>query len=499
MGKSLIKDQDGIAMIFVIMTMLVVSLLSVAALGMSTSNVKNSLTEREFQTSYYIAEAGANLYTEHIKEQCKKVYEESSDSDGFFTKLENDNTNALVYTVVFEGHPEGYIPKAESRLLLPAVSSSTDSRTYSIVSRGTSNHATRVVKKLITIEWTQGYELNSFHGVYARGNMIIDNDGLINSDLAAEGGITITKTAYIGDYYTMDGNLSAPGMDWWKNDPKYLGEGHVLTPVEYAMPAFPEIPDFDEKIDLPAISNSNEHKTIILNKDKTYIPTISVEGSCRLTIVVGDKDRELIVDNFNISQGYISIEGTGKLKLYVKENIVIGGSSIINHPNPPDFSTASKDTIETNATNATKDQREAAADKLSIYYKGSDSGTPKEFILAGKQSLNGSVFAEDAIVTIDGSGGMVGSLVTGGTSVRIGGGSGVSSNLIYAPEADVEVHGSGKVAGPIVSNNFTFKAGNNIDLDYALYFNPDDGVSGDTYGLVGSGGVDITEGVAREQ
>ena len=508
MGKSLIKDQDGIAMIFVIMTMLVVSLLSVAALGMSTSNVKNSLTEREFQTSYYIAEAGANLYTEHIKGQCKKVYEESSDSDSFFTKLENDNTNALVYTIFFEGHPEGYIPKAESRLLLPAVSSSTDSRTYSIVSRGTSNHATRVVKKLITIEYVKGFSLESFKGVYSKGVLKVTNSGKIESSLASETQIEIHNDANISDYYlpdSVDDLYKSSSVQWWPSPDNQIGEHKVLTKIDYTMPDFPDFPTPGVVINLDPISG-NKHETITLTEDVTKIPSINLASGCRLTIDVGDKDRELIVGDIKVPEGYIRIKGTGNLKLYVEGKIEFGGSTIINHPDPLiDFDNHSvdyiKNAVKTNVAEAEKnariEQSKNAANKLSIYYKGKADGETeaKKLNISGAQHICGSIFAEDADVDIGGSGAMFGTLITGGNTVNVSGGSGLSSNLIYAPNALVTVSGSGKIVGPIVSNEFVFDGGSGTSLD----FDPSDGLTGDTFNLVTPGEVKINEGVAREQ
>ena len=68
MGKSLKRNEDGMAMVLVIMAMLVFSLLGMASLSMANSNVDNSLLEREFQSAFYVAEAGVNYHTEVIKE-----------------------------------------------------------------------------------------------------------------------------------------------------------------------------------------------------------------------------------------------------------------------------------------------------------------------------------------------------------------------------------------------------------------------------------------------
>ena len=89
MMYSLKDDNQGVAFVAVMMAMLVLSILSVAVLSMTTSNLKNGLEEREFQSTYYIAEGGADYYTEDLKGEILEAYNDADTADEFFAAIES--------------------------------------------------------------------------------------------------------------------------------------------------------------------------------------------------------------------------------------------------------------------------------------------------------------------------------------------------------------------------------------------------------------------------
>lgn len=262
---------------------------------------------------------------------------------------------------------------------------------------------------------------------------------------------TITGNLFIGP--NGDPDEVAPKISKWH--PGHVG-GDIFVmeeELEYEMPQFPTFPGYS------AVGNSVELKGVdsqTLNpSDYTglYIPEISVKSNTNLTIHVGDQDRSLVVGDFDIDQGHVYITGTGKLNLYVQDDMTLNGSSTIN---------------------STGD-----VNQVFMYYKGSS-----ELAFRGATSFNGGIFAETANVTLGGSNSLKGTLITGGSDVEIHGAASAESRVVFAPNAHVVLKGSGTIYGSVISDTFEAKGNSHViyrdDLDSEL---PD---------LGGSGGGDPT-------
>ena len=87
MFKKMMKNEKGMAMVAVMMSLLVLSLVGTAAVTVASSNVRVGLNERELQASYYIAEAGANYYMEDLRADILDAYNNTSSASGFTTNL----------------------------------------------------------------------------------------------------------------------------------------------------------------------------------------------------------------------------------------------------------------------------------------------------------------------------------------------------------------------------------------------------------------------------
>lgn len=225
MINSLKDDNQGVAFVAVMMAMLVLSILSVAVLSMTTSNLKNGLEEREFQSVYYVAEGGVNYYTEEVKDEILKSYNSTSTPDDFFDAIENGRIDTLINksTELYDTQ-YGNQPEVEMVLKKDGVhSTGSTSRTYIIESKAMLDGVVRKVEKPITINWKNKtnwkykYAVQTFGNlnitgglidgdVYSSANIVLNNGGMkINGDVYAEGDITIE------DAHLIDGNIYAKG------------------------------------------------------------------------------------------------------------------------------------------------------------------------------------------------------------------------------------------------------------------------------------------------
>ncbi len=209
-------------------------------------------------------------------------------------------------------------------------------------------------------------------------------------------------------------------------EPCITGEiGSLTEEIVYPPPEFPEYPTgLDERPD----PNPDWDDAIVISEDG-YYPTFSIGSDRTVTIDTGGEndERVILVYDFNLSQGRIVLQGSGKLKLYVKNGFTMGGSSTINY--------------------GTSGEGDPA--QMTLYYGGTNP-----FALGGDVGFNGTIVVKNADVNIDNSGKFTGNLISGGTKVTVEGDGSAVVNVIYAPNATVKLANSGKVRGAVVCQNF---------------------------------------------
>lgn len=161
-----------------------------------------------------------------------------------------------------------------------------------------------------------------------------------------------------------------------------------------------------------------------------------------LHIHVGSGIREIRARKLSVTgSGKIVVQGSGILNLYIEEEFIIQNSGRINDGGDPN--------------------------QVMLYYKGNDSIGP-----SGDTRFYGNLYSETADVYLAGSGGILGSVITGGDSVTIDGDSTAIVQMIYAPNAHVSMTGSGKVRGAIIANSF--KAVGGAYVQFEPDFDPDE-------------------------
>ncbi|MGG2109972.1 PilX N-terminal domain-containing pilus assembly protein [Lysinibacillus pakistanensis] len=79
--------------------------------------------------------------------------------------------------------------------------------------------------------------------------------------------------------------------------------------------------DSSSFIEIPDIALSWNSPDALSLTDNSYIKNMSLLENRTLTIDVGDKDRTLVIDNLNGSNGHLRVQGTGKLNILVRNKL----------------------------------------------------------------------------------------------------------------------------------------------------------------------------------
>ncbi|TMW72051.1 DUF7305 domain-containing protein [Alteribacter natronophilus] len=449
-----VNNEKGITLVVVMMVLVVVSILGLSMMGLAAASVSQSTGDRDSEAAYYIAEGGARLAAEDLRIKADILYDQSSNnSNEFFEKLSyyTSELDGIVYRddyfSAFSGsHPEAIIKVTplEKDMVDETVQS------YVITSTGRLGSRTRTVQKTVSVTWEEttnqvlefmkGMALFSRNDVFLEGGPTID--GSLGTNSTESGAITLTgNPSLTGDLY-LRSELKESGFDtpdWMeiKNNIIWMEEEQV-----FAMPEFPDFPDKATADIIKYRTNGNDSKTLELpvdekEEDPLYISELRMESNTNLTIPLEGESKSLVVDHLNIQNGQIHLTGEGHLDIYVKEAISMGSGSTIN---------TGKDSTQ-----------------LNIYFLGSgNASSPREVKLSGDQQIYGSLFAEDANLDFGGGSGFFGHIVTGGRSVKIGGGSEAESRIFFAPEADLTLSGGGTVVGSVLVNSVEGSGGGTI-------------------------------------
>ena len=412
MFKLVKEDNKGVALVTVIMIMLVLSLLSVSALTMSTSNVKNGLEEREFQASYYIAEAGANYGVEYFTNRVTQNFDNNASElvpDILITEIEGINLD----------FDEQYGSESIADITIE-VDDTTSPATYNIVSKGIVDGISRVVYKPITINTISSDEINLDYAVYSKDRIQMKDSAKILGSVAT-GASSISKT----------------------NSESITGDEFYNVDKTYELPEFPEVSMKPANVKMERIDGGlGDSKFasygITLDKEMNYIDEIKISGSQTVEIQYTESRNKLVINQIDANQSTeIKLkkldEGDGPLEIYILGGMSLNDSNKFNH----NFGHLSSDELHT--------ARKEAAENLSIYYSGGSVN------IHNADLFNASIYAKNANLLIPESGSLYGNFISGAEHVSLSG-SATVTGMIYAPKANVNLTEAININGPVVSN-----------------------------------------------
>lgn len=480
-NQLLNQSERGSILALVMVTLSVLSLLGLAVATVSFANVNLTNVDRDYQSSYYIAEAGANQTYAEINTIVASAYEIAS-SVGEFYHILNDEIAVLDgrslsnFSSYFKEMPLADIEIQEL----------TDSnpRQYQIVSKGKIGNRTRTVTKAFRINWQSKHgvsfpnnaaavvknRITLTEGASIRGDIHVDStdQGIISMDggTSISGGVAYVPMEAVHNAVSTSANFGGT--------PPEVRESTDAIPwssYDQIIASFPTFPGYafpeDETIGGPynrfdVIKNGDLNinswqangYTLDLSRSMS-LGNISITNDNTLNIDTHDQDQDIVVDNLLVSQGHIKLIGSGTVNIYVKNEFSLGGGTTFN--------------------------QNGSVSQLNIYLAGKN----KSLELDDNQQINGSMFAEDTSVTLTGGGGFKGYIVTGADQVIFDGGS-FSNLLLLAPNAEAKVLSGANISGTMITKQLIGTGGANVTFDELNEFEF-------PFGNVGSSGEIITE------
>ena len=445
--KRYINDETGVSLLIAVMTLLVLSIIGVTLATVTFANVKLTTTDREYQSAYYIAEAGVNETYAEIKELILDSYDNTTNESDFYSAIEpvllediSDSTLTNFERSLGE--------QPEAQITITKIDDG-NPRTYQISSEGKIGQRERTVTKEFVVNWTPK------GGGSPMPNIPVGTAAMVKSKLNL-------STEIIGDVYIASGDSSSVEMNWGGKitsgnlyAPENRNSDMIITPDYFSDRPIPQ--SFDETIDfsvfenivnnipeppigIPLISSIDLGGGIDMTREiteSTYIQEIRIESDRTLNIDTQGETIDLVVDNFLLNQGHINILGGGKLNIYVKDQINFGGDPTMNLGGD--------------------------IGQLNIFYSGHDSVT-----VGGAVRVTGSFFNKYADLTFTAGHGdepaFSGYIVSRANKIKIEGGPSLKG-IFIAPYATMNISGGINIDGIIIVDQLKTSGGGIIKFE----------------------------------
>ncbi|GAA4066292.1 pilus assembly PilX N-terminal domain-containing protein [Amphibacillus indicireducens] len=441
--KRYINDETGVSLLIAVMTLLVLSIIGVTLATVTFANVKLTTTDREYQSAYYIAEAGVNETYAQIKEHILDSYADTSNEATFYSRIEPALLEDISESTL-TNFERSLGEQPEAHISISKIDDG-NPRTYQISSKGKIGQRERTVTKEFVVNWVaKGGGIPTIpEGMAAMVRSKINFSTEIFGDVYIASGesesVEINWTGKI-----IDGNLYAPedrkadmiktpSTDYpHRPTPQTFNEAIDFSVFEDLVNNIPDPP-----VGLPLQSNIYVSGGINVTKEiltDSYINEIKVTSDRTLTIDTKGKTIDLVVDKFLIEQGHIKIVGGGMLNIYVTNRLSFGsGSSSIN--------------------------KDGETNNINLYYSGLDS-----ISVGGAIRINASFFNKQANLTLTGGHGFTGYVISKSGNITVTGG-GVTSGVIIAPYSNMNIQGGTTHNGSIIADKLSSFGGGKIKFE----------------------------------
>lgn len=458
----------------------------------SMNSVKMSAGEREDQSVYYIAESGATMVLAEIEETlmgCPSDVEDlrlsiCPDMTSGELLSEQSVKEKIIETINIDSFETNLGKSSSAKVSIVYIGESDENpikKEFKIISTGEIGNRKRTVEGNFTLSNLEGssvLEIPNNLTLFTYGNIF--NGEKINGDITTTSknakSIKVTSGSKIsGNIYVSENNginalnldsinASDPARNYYINKIKNINEINYKPISEFAFPTFPNFESYntlpDEWIERDAWNKHQVIKDGDFNLNNTWYAGIykldfskgdrpnklsfnkfNVSGNSNLNIYTGNKDVTLVVQDFNLD-GLITIHGTGKLNIYVKDKFTFGSGNI----------------------NKGRD-----INLLNFYVAGpTNRDEYKNITIAADMEIFGSVFVDNINLNLTGSGRIRGHIFSNGKNIDLTGGGGYGNTLIFAPNALVKIiNSSGSdLKGTIISDSYYGTGGANITYGY---------------------------------
>ncbi|GEM00600.1 PilX N-terminal [Halolactibacillus halophilus] len=440
--KRSMKNESGVALVFTLMVLVVLSVLGASVGTVAMANVNLTENERDYQAAYYIAEAGVNEAYLKIEEMILETYGNTQSKKSFFDQL--SSKLAAFDNVVYDYSDTRYQKTASVEII-------NNHDNVMINSEGNVNDKIRNVSNNIEVNWSpKGGNSPPFPvdaSLLVKNQVSITGGATINGDVYMEqpseqsfkidGGAKISSISSDQGHIFVNNSISNDLLDI----PSYYSGNEVpkvhqssefdYSVYESLIDSIPESPDYDIVLSNISLKGS-DIKSVRIDGD-IFIDNVSLNSETTLNLEIGPGVSNLIVDTLDLSNGHIIIQGNGILNLYVKDYFNIGSGSTINSG--------------------------GLVDRMNLYYYGSN-----KFAISGAQKIKGSVYVKQAPIELTGGGGFYGGyLAANSNSVSFSGGT-FSEMIVIAPKADVSVTGGAKINGAMLAKTYAGSGGTSIQF-----------------------------------
>lgn len=278
------------------------------------------------------------------------------------------------------------------------------------------------------------------------GSKINGNSASLNGILSLKGGAEANGKVSVSDPSKFDYPKSMGDLSTKLIDPISLDINSLLP--EYPSNEVTRLSQLSYPQNLE-VAASQYNKTLVINNgdfladnwitqnytynllQDTRFKTFKVATNNTITLNIGNNNVSLYVDNLNIQQGHIKIQGSGTLNLYVKNSINIKGSF--------------------------NNQQNANPAQLNIFYEGTAATT-----FNAETQIYGSYYSKTADLKLTGGAGFYGNIYSGGDDISISGGVDTDGQYIVAPNASLDLSGGGEIKGTVIVDNISGSGGTSI-------------------------------------
>lgn len=368
---KILQKENGSGLVLTLMVLVVLSVLG-SALGVVTvGSYRLGDINRDSTSAYYIAEAGANMAYEELKEIVQSAYEDpdSVSDQTFYRKIKFDFTNFnKEYSTEFKIQ-SGEQPEAIVTIEGPR--SEGEKEKYTIVSRGKISNKTRKVEKILEVSWVDKeiipddtFPINIDDSVITFNNQLIRKNHFdVKGKIRHDGTGLVSSTS--GLNIVEDKNIN------WEN---YSTQFEKFIPTEFT----------DQRGEVSGQEKLHfEGDTLIERLVPGKNTQISFDEDV-LNLVVKD----LYIDNHFKS---LSITGSGKINLFVTEEL----------------------TFHNGANSEIKFNGDGTANKLNIFYSGKS-----DLEFKGKFTFKGGLFIKDQNAYFRNHATIHGNIISGGQIIE---------------------------------------------------------------------------------
>lgn len=508
MKKREILNNNGMALLTVILVFLVLTVLMSGTLAMTNANLKNSVVTKNHTAAFYASEAGLTKVSSDFETELDYLVNQTpSLSATAFLAAVNSYIASNASETINLSNNNGESSYADVNMDYVEIDSD-GFHIFTITSEGYIGDIKRTLVKTYAFKYTEGVNGNGFvidkailtSGVLNLGQATV-HDGPVSTYLNAPGSIRIHNGGSAPEVQIPTGSdpksiitFPIPNKSTWESKlGDFITEGSSGISELESMPAFPAlimptIPVSNNRLQKLVVrtpdgwnsavliddngnfkkdnstwvfgthevyTGNGQNRRIVSNYTYTipetsstyYVPEFIIKGNEYLTINVGNTNKVFIVDKL-ILEGNFNVVGNGTLTIYVKPNL-----------------NANKNSLSFGYTSSIPVGNVLHPHKFIIYvYDQKVSGNNFEVEIGGSASYHMALMASNLNFKFVGSGSVTGFVVTGGNSIVINGGSSTSVALFYAPNATVSMGGGGSVYGSIMAQ--TFEANGGPDVYY---------------------------------